>query len=245
MNQPAKTSILALFLTSSALSAATINVDFSRDVSGPNPGTNQADVLATSVGVAPDTGTVWNNFSINLSGAGSTVVAGDTRANLLDSTGAATTIDVTLTNGFFRAFNPGATANYNGITREWVFAQNGVTSTITVSGLAANASYDFYLVVGGSFGTTFTINGSSGDTTGNTEPNLANWVEGTQYAKITGTADGSGSLDIVLTDNNTATNAAGAISGMQIVAVPEPSSAFLLFGSLLGLTLRRCRRSAH
>ncbi|MDB4537920.1 sialate O-acetylesterase, partial [Akkermansiaceae bacterium] len=207
---------LSLVLVSSA-SGRTINVDFSRDVSGPNPGTNQTDVLATSPGIAPDTGTVWNDFSINLSGAGSTVPSGDTRSNLVDSTGTATTVDISLTGGFYRAFNPANTTNYNGITREWVFAQNGVTATIAVDGLAANASYDFYLIVGGTFGTTFTINGSTGNTTGNPDPNIGNWVEGIQYVKITGTADGSGSLDIVLTDNNTATNAAGAISGMQIV----------------------------
>ena len=239
MRFPSKSAVISLLIAPVTISAATINVDFSRDILGPNPGTNQADVLAASTGIAPDTGTVWNDFSINMSGSGSIVVAGDTRANLVDSTGTATTIDVTLTSGFFRAFNPGATANYNDISREWVFAQDGVTSTISVGGLAANASYDFYLIVGGTFGTTFTINGSSGDTTGNTEPTLANWVEGAQSAKITGTADGAGSLDIVLTDNNASTAAAGAISGMQIVAIPEPSSSLLLLGSLMGLATRR------
>jgi hypothetical protein len=242
--------LLATPLLAGTLSAATVvNVDFSRDISGLNPGTNQADILASIVGIAPDTGTVWNDYSVvmtnNVISATGAVPPGDSRSNLLDSTGAATTIDITLTSGFFRAFNPAATTSYNNVSREWIFGSEGATGVITVTGLELNATYDFYLLVGNTFGSTFSIGANSesvsGIATPTANPAFADWTEGVEYAKITGTADGLGNLVISVGDNSAATNGGGSISGMQIVAIPEASSSLLLLGSLLGLGLRRRR----
>jgi hypothetical protein len=244
MKTQSKLALFLLPLLPVALSAATVvNVDFSRDISIANPApANPAGSLQTSTGPAPDTGTFWNDFRIGLTGAGTTVVAGDTRNNLSDSTGAATTIDVSLTSGFYRAFNS-STLTINDLQQEWVFAQLGQMATMTVGGLNSSLTYDLYLVAPGSttLPAAYTIGGTTQNATGAIGDGVT-WAAGLQYVLFSGIApDGGGNIMIGIQDGLAPINGNGGIAAIQIVAIPEPSTSLLLLGSLVGLALRRRR----
>jgi hypothetical protein len=236
--------VLALLaLVPVTILAQTVNVDFSRDITGPNPSpVNIAGALHTSTGPAPDTGTLWNDFKISISGLGDTVVAGDTRNNLLDSTGAATTIDVSLTSGFYRAFNS-STTTINDLQQEWVFAQSGLLATMTVGGLNSWLTYDLYLVTPGvtTIPTAYTIGATTKSATGAAGTGGI-WTAGTHYVLFSGiTPDSGGNIAIGIQDGLAPITGNGGIAAMQIVAVPEPSTSMILISSFvgLGIVLRR------
>jgi hypothetical protein len=235
------------FLTTALSAAVVVNVDFSRDISGQNPGTNPADVVYSSTGPAPDTGTVWNDFSISLPATGDdgtqSIAHPVTFSNLSASDGSATAIDVTLTSGFYRSFNSTAAASSNdqdALQNERVFSRNSNTGIITISGLDSSLTYDLYFIAS-SFNTTFNVGAATASALGtiNTVDGTLVWTAGGHYASLAGISPNiSGEIAIGVTGNGQAN---GAIAGMQVVAIPEPSSMLLVLGSALCLTTRRRR----
>ncbi len=245
MKSPSLVILLGSVLTST-LHAVVVNADFSRDiVNGPNPPTaNPAPVLYVGTGPAPDSGTVWNNVTIPLAVTGeagpNTIDNPFTFSNLTSSSGSATTIDIQLTSGFFRSFNSGTGAATNTVAdlqNDRVFARNGETATVTVTGLNNAFSYDFYFITGAGLNTTYTIGATSANATG-TE--VGGWTEGQEFARIQGIVPTGDTVVFTLTDGITPFNGFGSISGIQIVeVVPEPSVALLSSFALLALTRRR------
>ena len=248
MNPAPAINILSGLILSGSLSAAVVvNADFSRDiVNGTNPApANPAPVLYVGTGPAPDSGTLWNNVTIPLAAAGdagaNTIDNPFTASNLNSSTGAATTIDIQLTSGFFRSFNGTVTTStaVTALQNDRVFG-SGVdalsTAILTIQGLNNAYTYDLYLINSGGFTTRYTIGATSANATGNAYDGT--WTDGGEYRFFSGIAPTSGEIAITLFELNA--NNAASIAGLQIVEiVPEPSAALLSSFALLAFTRRR------
>lgn len=248
MNPWPRIALLAGLILPGGLSAAVVvNADFSRDiVNGTNPTpANPAPVLYTGTGPAPDSGTVWNDVTIPLTPIGdfgaNTIDNPFTASNLNSSTGAATTIDIQLTSGFFRSFNGTATSAtaVTALQNDRVFGSGAdglSTAVLTIQGLNNASTYDLYLINSGGFTTRYTIGATSANATGNTFDGT--WTDGGEYRLFSGIAPVSGSIAITLFELNA--NNAASIAGLQIVeVVPEPSAALLSSFALLAFTRRR------
>ncbi len=209
-----------------AASGLTVNVDFSRDETGPLGGA--ARVLYSGTAVAPDPGTVWNDYSIAMLGAGSTVPAPYQIDNLVDSIGAATGIDLEMTSGWYRAFN--STIVANNLQKEWVFASSPSTGTATLKGLEPSAAYDLYLITGGARKTDFRVGAPTKTATSAYTANPANWVAGKEYVIFPSvTADANGRIAINVSAG--AGETAGEWAGMQIVKVAPATAANFLYAA--------------
>lgn len=248
MKAKSKLALLIGSLLPVALAAQTvINVDFSRDQSvTPNGGT-VVSILYGVPGIAPDAGTTWNDCKIAMdAGSASTFTILNppyTAIDLKDSYNQATTVDLELTSGFYRAFNNSLIATTaNTLRGEWVFANNGVTATATFKGLNPLATYDLYLY-GATRSTTFTVGATSKTATPATLGTAqASWVAGTEYVYFNSlTSTGAGELVFTMVSAAGSTFAS-ELSGLQIVAVPEPSTSMILIGSFVGLALALRRR---
>ena len=223
MNRPSSIACALITLCLPAL-GLTVNVDFSRDITSPIGGT--APTLHASTGPAPDVGTYWNNYSVYMPATGGSdgadsIVNPYLVSNLTASDGVtATAIDVTLTSNFYRAFN--AAASINDLQQEWVFARNGVSATMTVSGLNPSSTYDFYLLAAGSYQTAYTIGATTLTATG-VNGTGGVWTTGAQYVKFTGISpDAGGNVIIGIRDGLTPIDGFGAIAAMQIVTLNAP-----------------------
>lgn len=206
----------------SAVFSRTINIDFSRDETGPLGG--PADALHTGTGPAPDTGTIWNDYSIPMTGVGNTIPAGYVRSDLTDSAGATTTVDVAMTSGWYRAFNTNTPA-WNDLQQEWVFVDGGNMATLTVSGLDTAHVYDFYFIGSGNSSTSvtrFTI-GATSKVANGTLGDGTTWTEGTHHTVIKNvTPDASGNVTVNVQSTGTAN---GILGAMQIVSSEPPAPA--------------------
>ncbi len=196
----------------------TVNIDF-QDHTGTE---------YVGIGMAPDSGTVWNVLGI----------AGGT--NLLASDATATGIGVSTT--YQRGYaDPG-----NNLLRDriiWSAGQSTPTGdptvpAINIFGLDAGAVYDIYLYAG-HYSQVFTIDGVSKSVTAlGYNQDQPSWVEGTHYVSFLGVIAAGGSIDIEIF-NEAPTDT--VISGMQIQAVPVPGAILLgLLGlSVAGVKLRK------
>jgi hypothetical protein len=222
---PAIALAFALVLALPAIGGS-INVDFSRDPSSPLGGASP--VLHNAAGPAPDSGTVWNDYKILIPDTnGNSVTTDDVIAtpylanDLVDSSGAATTVDVELTSGWFRAFNG---TPVNTLQKEWLFARSA-TGILTVKGLDPLLTYDFHLIGSGNYDTNYTIGGITKSVTGiYSQSDVSLWTQGTQYAVFTAIApDAGGNVSISVVANS---GADGAIAAMQISPSDTPDGDF-------------------
>jgi hypothetical protein len=227
-------------LTSSARAATVVNIDISRDNTDPLGGT--ADQLYVGTGAAADAGTIWNDYSTLLTGAGSTIAPGYAQTGLVDSNGIATTVGLTLNTGWFRTFN-GTTGN--NLQREHAFVDNGATGVATLTGLAPSGEYKLYFYAGGNLDTDYTVGATTKTATGAgfLQPiNAPGFGEGVQFVTFESVfADEDGNLQFSIHANTVETTGDASLAGLQIVAVPEPSGGLLLLGSLVMLAIRRRR----
>lgn len=223
-----------------ASAQVTINVDLSIG-SGTYSG----------VGAAPDAGTVWNGIS---PGAGSF-----TSGPLVDSTGAATPVTVSLESFFQYAANERPAAFASPLLTDFVYqtmlGPNGPPGLFAINNLVPGGTYDlyFYSQNGGysNTATSFTIGGDTKVAT-NINPfagGAPSFIENTNYVVFSGlTADGLGTIVGEFNDVAAANNA--AFNGIQIqqAAIPEPASiASAIIGSgllLMGRMYRRRRASS-
>lgn len=204
-------------------SALTLNFDID-SAGGPN--------TYSGVGVAPDTGTVWNSVAVTQNFEGSVTVD-----NALDSEGNGTTIDLSMdrNGGESLKINSNGTngsPNPSALMSDYVYWD---TYNITISGLAPG-DYDLYAMGhGDQIDQTNTI--TWGLNSASTTETLADFrdifqanAEGNTFTMLSGTVDGSGVLSF--------TSSAG-LNGFQIQAVPEPGIALLGGLGLFGLLRRR------
>jgi hypothetical protein len=231
-------SCLALFVAGAGVSqsATTINVDF--NTSDGSAGT------FSGVAAAPDPGTTWNGVVVGAEG-GNPLVGTFTSGALVTSTGAASTVTVSL--GNYRNYdaneNP-ASAN-SGLMTDFVYQQTlgpgGPNSTFAINNLNPAFTYDLYFYAQNAgysnTATIFTI-GAASLTATNTAA-LGTFVQGTNYVKFTGIApSGAGTISGTFNDAAAANNA--AFNGLQIVQVPEPVVVSMLAAvSLLAFRRRR------
>ena len=226
---PAKraASACALFALCLPALGLTVNVDFSRDVTSPIAG-SLAAALYASTGPAPDPGTFWNDYSIYMPATGGgdgadSIVNPYAVSNLTASDGSTpTSIDVTLTSNFYRAFN--GTATINDLQQEWVFARLGNSATMTVSGLDPSLTYDFYLVAAGSYQTSYTI-GATTKTATAVNGTGGVWTAGAQYVLFSSVSpDAGGFVTIGIQDGLAPIDGNGTIAAMQITSQAPPAN---------------------
>ena len=225
---------LAVASLSYTASAATVNIDFNSTQNGGGP-------TYSGLAVAPDTagaGAQWNGFSnnsfANIPNLGGT--------NLLDSTGVATTIDLTVgTHG------GGYSGSGNALLNDYLYLQSGGTSSsFTLSGLSASEKYDVYIYSTGDVsgqGGAFSFGATTLTTSANPRDGT-NFILGNNYVVFNGvTPDGTGSATFNWVFNGVSATSSSGLNGIQVEIVPEPSAAFLLIGSLgMGLLVRRRRK---
>ncbi len=239
--------------------AATIGVNFTRPTAGSNslPSIEPTDIA----GVHPAAN--WNNIASD-----SQVGSATTTSGLIDDSGSATAASITYFQRFW--LDMPNTTSANGILNSgYTNTSDTANGTITVSGLGTeftSGGYDVIVYLGGTnnmgagtaaeFGVT--VGGSTQwiryvrPATGATQPDTfsstpfatedeaQDSASSSNYIRITGLTDSGFELTILKDPDSTALWSRAALRGIQIVAVPEPSS-FLLAG-LGSLAFFRRRR---
>lgn len=224
--------LAATLLCGGSSQAATLyNVDWGK--SG-----NPDSILQSGAGAIGSTGDVWNTTDPELN-------IFSELENIIDSSGAASTVGVTWSDDLQSSVNVGAiefgSTGHNALMEDYGFTHPGTTATVTVSGLGLNLDFTLYLYGvpdGGSQDTTFAVVGANEGaqtvTAGNTaDDNGLNNPD--DYVVFTGNTGAGG--QIVYTQ--TGSSFSGS-NGLQLEVVPEPSS-LALFG-MAGLLLARRRR---
>ncbi|MFC4992321.1 PEP-CTERM sorting domain-containing protein [Rubritalea tangerina] len=241
---PLRTSALSIFaflgLASSSAIAASVAINFSTERVADD------DLFDTSLtGPTNISGTNWNHTANNASG---------TINNLIDDTGASTTVSLSYSSQNTWSNNAG-TANNNKKLSVGYLDDSGAGPNITLTGLSSlgGSSYNVYIILGsdsgnggtytseditlngvGIIGQSFTALGHHAFGAGS-----APWIQAT--ASVTGDYIlGSANTD-TLTITNAGGTGRGSIAGVIVEAVPEPSSTALLgiAGCLLVIRRRR------
>jgi len=190
----------------------------------------------------------WNGVSDAVSGS---------IADAIDSTGAATGIQIAVTSRFNGTNNNGTTdagapypsfatrdSFYGNADAEW----QGLTitsATVNISGLNSGFTYDFTFyasrIATDDRGTLYTVTGSN---SGAGELNPTGPI--TDTVSVNGISpDGSGEINLVVSEGSTNTNSTGFfyLGVMEITSnpVPEPGTTVLLIAAIGGAGLRRRR----
>jgi hypothetical protein len=205
--RPPHSLILAVFFHGGAVSAAVVNIDFSF-LSSP---ADRHSGLAAAPDVAGSSA-LWNNII----GSAGTVAAN----NLLSSTGASTTWDISISGvtGSKKSASeqevatsgPGA-GPYDRLMEDYLELDSGANTSIatangSISGLVAGNSYDIYFYGQGSdmIGTDASSSGENSLFTINSVSKQTGWdgidggnrllENGVEYVKFSVVADGSGNI---------------------------------------------------
>ena len=203
-----------ILLNAVMLQAQLIDVGFNENSSassgttGPNPGP-----IMSGAAVLGTVGDQWNGIDVN-SGSG---------ISLINADGSASAVKMTFTSGGgydTGGSTPFAGTAYDALMEDYLY-NDGIPQTITLSGLAANSTYNLVVynaadVAAAGRTTYFTVNGN----TQNSEWNGASstLIAGVDYVNFTSALSGdSGNLVITYTGNG---GAEGDIDGFQIQAVP-------------------------
>jgi hypothetical protein len=237
---------VVLLLGGGTAQATLINVQFGETDDGLLGPTTQYSGAAVLGGA----GDQWNFVGGSLpesylvyngAGWGRTV----TNQPLLDATGAATGVQLSLTtpNAFIslESFDPIFEGSpYAALMSSFVFADDDRTlpagndgpGTVTLTGLAANALYELVLYSAGDVvgrATSFTVNGQTETVT---PTGVAAFIEGDTFARFLVSADALGTLSFTFAAGN---GQEANLNGLQLTAVPEPASLGLFATSLVGL----------
>lgn len=225
--------LVAVLLGANSLAAKTINVNI---VSGNGGNQNQALDGTSAEGVVAYTGTTWNDLSGTI-----------TSANLNDSDGNPSGIGVSRTAdggnaqaGFTFSQTDGLVANEADILDNYLAATNGFGPPLAgpvvfqFTGLDPAATYDFHFVAVGDTpgqGASLTLDGTTLTTSG-TSPD-GPLAAGDNFVSFIGLT-GNSALDLTL-EAGPGNAAFAAISGFQIVQIPEPASLALLSLGMIGV----------
>jgi hypothetical protein len=216
--------------TASPTTATLINVDFNS--SGPG----------TSVGTFSGTGVLgggtWNGVAVNQNAQALASTA------LLDSAGAASGISVAIP-AYQGAWNLAdqPASSWKPLLGDWVYltAAGQSSATIILSGLGSSTAWDlvFYAANGIGEGSDFTIGAITQQTTDSSSIG-STLTAGDEYVVFNNVvSDGSGTISIGWNNYGTAS----ALNGLQIQAVPEPSSTVAIaLAMVAGITAYRARK---
>lgn len=239
--------LLALMASASFASAATtlINVDF--NVTNFTGGNTPSPDTYTGGNVLGTTGDSWNAVTVARNNSvGDTTSVPITTLNYSDGSASGVSLAVTtFNNSIITDKGANIATNQQPLMNDYIYLNGTQSSTITLSGFAANqeiSSLVFYAQAINSFsttsGSTFTIGSDIRSTSESATSIGATLIENTDYVMFSNlTANGSGTLQIIWSNSS----GQGAFNGMQIQLVPEPSTA-LLGGLGLLCLLRRRRR---
>ena len=222
----AVTAALLLTAVSAASASSVIDVQFSA-------GSGHAQTGAAVVGYTGDvwndftTGTLANQFLVNTSGTQSGVTLSFSSAQSYES-------DVSYTQ-----FTGTPYAN---LMQGYLVDRGTPDLDLTFGGLAAGQAYGFYIYTQGddnSKNRSIGISANGGAQVSSTQSNIGTFVEGDNYLYIVATANSHGVIDLEGRD----LNGEGNINGVQLLAVPEPSSVVLLMAGLMFLGGAAVRKS--
>jgi hypothetical protein len=203
-----------LFASVTTSFATVVNIDIN----------NGGTPTFVGVGAAPDLGTVWNGVNNPATGQGGSFSSGP----LVDSFGGASTV----TFGATVAEGSSSWGGGGDLFNDGIRAFNGNSAAFTIGGLNSALTYNIYLYSSNGGGTgegaAFTITGfgtqNVDGTTGG--PGYGLGTDYVVFSGITGVTSLSGTY-------TNFTNPHGPFNGLQVEAVPEPSSlAMLAFGSV-------------
>lgn len=233
----ALTTFFLLAVAAPAHAVSLVNVDFNQTTFSSSPTYSGAAVLGAS-------GDIWNGIGGPFFSPSPVSATG---VPLVDAANAATgvTLDYSVT-GFFDAGSSTSPPFFTGVAydllRDYAFSSGDVT----LSGLTAGTDYRVILYSSTNAAgriTEFTLSGVTQTVAPISTSNLA---EGINYANFTTTADASGQIFISFKGIGTS-DSEGSLNGLQIKAVPEPSSllsTLVAVAGFLGLaSARRFRRS--
>lgn len=132
---------------------------------------------------------------------------------------------------------------------DYLFNNNSTFISVTLGGLAPSTPYDLYIYLasddaaGSDRAANVVANLVSGTATGNPQ---TSFINGENYLLLQPTSSALGTIDILETDGAANTSGEIDMNGLQLTAVPDPSSTLLLSAiSGLGLILfaRRVSRA--
>ena len=223
----ALSSFAAVLVTAaSAADAAAIDVQFSRD-----PG-----IAQTGGAVVGQAGDYWNDFLGNTS-----------TGALLDASGHASGASLSFSSYGVYESDPGFT-QFTGkqdanLMQGYLYAPQAAPISLVFSGLTAGQAYGFWVYTQGddnSRGRSISLAANGGVAQVATQTNASSFSLGDNYVYLTATANAGGVVDIVGNELDGEAN----INGVQVMAVPEPSSMVLMmagFAFLAGAVVRRRR----
>jgi hypothetical protein len=247
--------LVAAFAFSPSLSAQVLvyNLNFNGGVGGtylPN---------YTGTGAALDSGTYWNQIQETQNGIGNYSASFN---SLLASDGT-TSSGINVLVEYSRAYNDGGSSD--NLLGSWFqgdgSVNGGAVARVLISGLAAETSYNLYTYgINGGFtgrGTRFIINNNNW-TGGTPDGDNYNWLQttgasassfesGVNYVTFSGAQSFNGNIEFLIGANPVGLWAEGAINdqapfnGLQLEAVPEPSTYALVLGGIAALIAVRRR----
>ena len=209
----------------------TVNVDFNRR----DTSTNVTSPTYAGLGAAPDapTNTFWNGFAAVDS---SNMVP---PSQYFASDGSATTFTLALGTGFF-AGDAGSSSAAPDLMRDY-FNTAFAPRSVAIGGLTPNGQYDLYLYGGGDGRRGyFTVNGLTQETIfGNASTTTLTLGEDYVFFPAV-TADSSGAINF--TWGTPASSDTRFFNGLQVQAVPEPSTMCLFTVAAIGLAVAARKR---
>ena len=133
---------------------------------------------------------------------------------------------------------------YANLMQGYLYGFTDTSATdLKFSGLTAGEEYGFWVYTQGddnSRGRSISLTANGGSTQVSTQTNASSFALGDNYVYLTATANAGGVVDLVGRD----LVAEGNINGVQVMAVPEPSTVVLMmagFAFLAGAVVRRSR----